>query len=57
MSVEIKRINPFTLPSIGIEQRTKLPDLSAVYFVIFGDEIIYIGKSVNLYQRWLAHHR
>jgi len=45
------------LPSLPIEGRRELPDMAAVYFVLAGDTVLYIGQSGCLRQRWLAHHR
>ncbi|MBD2416101.1 GIY-YIG nuclease family protein [Nostoc calcicola FACHB-3891] len=55
MSVEV--VNPLTLPSLSLQERRSLPECAAVYFVLNGNEILYIGGTVNLAQRWLAHHR
>lgn len=49
-------VNPLTLPSLPLLDRRNLPDCPAVYFVLNGERILYIGKSVNLAQRWAAHH-
>ena len=51
-------INPLTLPSLPLTQRHKLPNLSAIYFAIAQTgEVLYIGRSKHLAQRWIAHHR
>lgn len=57
MNISIEQIDPFSLPSVELGQRDQLPQVSAVYFAILDTEILYIGKSVNLYQRWQGHHR
>ena len=49
-------IDPLTLPSLPLAERSQLPKCSAVYFVTKDDCILYIGRTANLYQRWLAHH-
>ncbi len=55
---DIHSISPLTLPSVFLEERSKLPDTSCIYFAINSQGAIqYIGRSVNLRQRWLAHHR
>ena len=54
----VEAINPLTLPSLLLQERRSLPECAAVYFVLnSSDEILYIGATVNLAQRWLAHHR
>jgi hypothetical protein len=50
-------IDIFALPSVPLSDRGQLPKCSAVYFILDGANVLYIGKSVNLSQRWLAHHR
>ncbi|MEI2582370.1 GIY-YIG nuclease family protein [Scytonema sp. PRP1] len=50
-------IDPLTLPSLPLGERKQLPRCSAVYFVLAENRILYIGKTVNLLQRWAAHHR
>jgi len=50
-------IIPAALPSLPLEERKALPDTAAVYFVLAGDTMLYIGQSVNVRQRWYAHHR
>lgn len=54
----VEAINPLTLPSLKLQERRSLPECAAVYFVLnSNDEILYIGGTVNLAQRWLGHHR
>lgn len=56
--MSIEAVNPLTLPSLSLQERRSLPECAAVYFVLnSSDEILYIGGTVNLAQRWLAHHR
>jgi excinuclease UvrABC nuclease subunit len=50
-------INPLALPSLPLANRSTLPSCPAVYFVLEGDRVLYIGRSRNLQQRWIAHHR
>jgi hypothetical protein len=45
------------LPSVPLDERKTLPDAAVIYFVLAGDTVLYIGQSVSLWQRWLAHHR
>jgi len=46
-----------TLPSLPLASRSGLPTCPAVYFVMEGDRILYIGRTGNLQQRWSSHHR
>lgn len=51
-------INPLTLPSVPLDERSQLPSTACVYFCLSeSDEVLYIGKTTNLRQRWMAHHR
>ena len=50
-------IDPLTLPSLCLSQRKQLPSICAVYFVLYENEVIYVGKSNALMQRWSTHHR
>lgn len=45
------------LPYIEFNCLKELPEVSAIYFVKKQKEYLYIGKTKNLAQRWLAHHR
>jgi hypothetical protein len=46
-----------TLPSVSFEERRHLPQESAIYFVTDpGGAVLYIGKSVDIRQRWATHH-
>lgn len=50
-------INPTTLPSVALEDKRLLPEVSGIYFVLADKEVCYIGKSGNIGGRWLKHHR
>ena len=52
-------MNPKTikLATTTARDRSQLPACPAVYFVLDGDAVLYIGRTRNLQQRWLAHHR
>jgi excinuclease UvrABC nuclease subunit len=54
----IQNIDPLALPSLSLVERRNLPNCPAVYFVLnSSSEILYIGGTANLAQRWLTHHR
>jgi hypothetical protein len=44
------------LPSLPLWQRDDLPRSPAVYFVVEGDAVLYVGRTTNMYYRWLYHH-
>ncbi len=51
-------INPLTLPSVPLEQRSLLPQIPCIYFAIDSEGVVqYIGQSGNLQLRWEYHHR
>lgn len=50
-------ITPADLPSLPLDERKRLPGTAAIYFVLAGDAVLYIGQATNLYQQWAAHHR
>jgi len=54
----VDTINPKTLPSLPLEDRRQLPNCAAIYFVLDSDDVaLYIGQSIALSRRWMAHHR
>ena len=56
--IDIQSIDVHSLPSVALESRSELPNKSAIYFAIDSqNNIQYIGRSVNLKQRWYGHHR
>jgi len=50
-------ITPSALPSLPLDERYDLPDTAAIYFVLADNTVLYIGQSINVRQRWAAHHR
>lgn len=56
--MNISDFNLSNLPYVDLLHREKLPDCSAIYFAIDSqDRVLYVGLSVNLAERWKAHHR
>ncbi|MBD2303209.1 GIY-YIG nuclease family protein [Nostoc sp. FACHB-190] len=53
--MNVKIINPLKLPSLSLASRKDLPGCPAIYFVLDGDYVLYVGKTNNLQQRWTAH--
>lgn len=46
------------LPAIPLSGRKNLPEVSAIYLVWSAEgKLLYIGRTVNLKNRWLNHHR
>ena len=46
-----------TLSYVPLNQVYKLPEISAVYYVIVNERVLYVGKATNLKSRWHGHHR
>jgi Firmicute plasmid replication protein (RepL) len=45
------------LPSLRLSYAHSLPPVPAVYFCVSDDDILYIGITHNLNQRWKSHHK
>ena len=46
------------LPSLAFEHRQDLDPIPALYFVLNEQrEVVYIGQTANLRERWRSHHR
>lgn len=57
-TVNYTEIKVKTLPSLPLSKRREFPACSAVYLVVGEDKkVLYIGRTVNLSQRWKTHHR
>lgn len=51
-------LNLLQLPSRLLSQRDQLPSCPAIYFALDSkDRILYIGRAINLVERWRDHHR
>lgn len=46
-----------SLPSVSFVERKYLPCSSGIYLVIRKNEVLYIGKSANIRDRWKSHHQ
>lgn len=57
MNIITMPVDPFDLPSVLVEEIRQLPKTSGIYFVLAGDEVLYIGQSISIHQRWQAHER
>lgn len=56
--IDPSTIDPLSLPSVLLEQRSELPTTSGIYFAIDSQGIVqYIGLAKDLKQRWNTHHR
>ena len=45
------------LPYLRLVDKQKLTEVSAIYFAVACDQVLYISQAVNLRSRWLNHHR
>ena len=56
--MQVNKINPFKLPSLPLEMRSQLPKVAGIYFVFNRrKQVQYIGRSANIRQRWINHHK
>lgn len=56
--IDPQQIDPHQLPSTPLAKRAKLPEIPGIYFAIDrAENIQYIGRSRNINQRWISHHR
>ncbi|TVP62250.1 MAG: GIY-YIG nuclease family protein [Nodularia sp. (in: Bacteria)] len=56
--MNLENIKVSELPSVYLLDKNLLPHCAAIYFVSDSkNQIIYIGRTVNLVQRWKDHHR
>lgn len=52
----IEDIDLSTLPSVYLLEKSCLPNCAAIYFVSNSKgQILYIGRTVNLVERWREH--
>lgn len=55
MVIQTSKVNPLALPSLPVTGKKHLPQRPAVYFMLSGDNILYIGQTSNLFQRFVNH--
>lgn len=55
--MNVAKINSLDLPSLPLVERLHLPKCSAVYFVMQHERVLYIGRTINLAQRWATHQK
>jgi predicted GIY-YIG superfamily endonuclease len=54
----LPEFNLSELPSVHLLEKGSLPNCAAIYFVCDSQgQILYIGRTVNLVERWREHHR
>ena len=54
---EIKTLDDIGLARVPYFKRKNLPERPGLYFLLNGDEILYIGYSSNLRRRWNSRRR
>lgn len=57
MSFSPESVVPLQLPSLPLSWRKGFPSCSAIYFAISNNQVLYIGRTLNLVRRWANHHR
>ena len=55
----MKNAHPFDFPGVEFYKREELPTREGIYFVMQYDEVLYIGQSKNIRERWRGngHHK
>lgn len=53
--IAVKECNPFELKSISWRERSLIPYGSGLYFVLYDNQVIYIGKSESIKLRLTCH--
>jgi hypothetical protein len=58
ISISLKAILE-SLPRVTLQQRDELPKISAIYYVVVNELVLYLGKAKSLKNRWIGlhHHR
>ena len=54
--IALDDINIAELPSIALDDRSQLPKVCGIYFVVRKKAVLYIGQSLNINDRWKNHH-
>lgn len=50
-------VNLDKTPTYQLSERKQFIPAPGIYIVKSGDRVLYVGQTVNLYQRWQNHHR
>lgn len=45
------------LPSVSLADRAYLPPAAGVYIAATSDQLLYVGQSGNMRDRWVQHHK
>ena len=54
----IANLNPYLLPSVPLARADLIEEASALYFLMDGEEVLYIGQTQNLSKRMIqGHHK
>lgn len=58
MRVNPRKLDLSKLPWLPLEEKAAFPRKAAIYFAIDSlGKVLYIGRSVNVHQRWEKHHK
>ena len=58
MRVNPRELDLSKLPWLPLEEKAAFPRKAAIYFAIDSlGKVLYIGRSVNVHQRWEQHHK
>lgn len=57
MKERVFQSRPLAICCLAVRERVSFPCQRALYFVFSGEQLLYIGATTDLKQRWLSHHR
>lgn len=57
LSIDPGSVKLSALPSLPLADRRQLPNCAAVYLVLEGENVIYVGQSTSLILRWQGHDK
>jgi len=56
--ITLDSVKVLDLPMLSLSEKGSLPEVPAVYFALScANEVLYIGRAINLRSRWRQHHR
>lgn len=49
--------HPKDFPSVPLDNVKNLPSAAGIYFAVKDGEVLYVGQSENMRERWSKHHK
>lgn len=57
LPIDADKVSLLNLPSLPLSCRKQFPSCPAIYFVLAAEKVLYVGRTINLVNRWAGHHR